>query len=168
MKPRHKRFALIIGGVAVLAVAAGLVLYALNSNIVFFYTPTQVAQQEAPKGRNFRIGGLVETGSVQRDGTQVTFRVTDNVRQIPVAFTGSLPDLFREGKGVVAQGSLGANGIFTATEVLAKHDENYMPPEAAEALRQAGHPVDAKGAGSGAAKGAGTGAANGAGGAVQP
>jgi cytochrome c-type biogenesis protein CcmE len=168
VKPRHKRFALIIGGVAVLAVAAGLVLYALNSNIVFFYTPTQVAQQEAPKGRNFRIGGLVETGSVQRDGTQVTFRVTDNVRQIPVAFTGSLPDLFREGKGVVAQGSLGANGIFTATEVLAKHDENYMPPEAAEALRQAGHPVDAKGAGSGAAKGAGTGAANGAGGAVQP
>jgi len=160
VKPRHKRFALIIGGVAVLAVAAGLVLYALNSNIVFFYTPTQVAQQEAPKGRNFRIGGLVEAGSVQRDGTQVTFRVTDNVRQIPVAFTGSLPDLFREGKGVVAQGSLGADGIFTATEVLAKHDENYMPPEAAEALRQAGHPVDAKGAG--------TGAANGAGGAAQP
>ena len=138
MKPRHRRFALIIGGVAVLATAAGLVLYALNSNIVFFYTPTQVAQQEAPKGRNFRIGGLVETGSVQREGTRVTFRVTDNVRQIPVAYTGSLPDLFREGKGVVAQGSLGADGVFTASEVLAKHDENYMPPEVAKAIKEAG------------------------------
>jgi cytochrome c-type biogenesis protein CcmE len=162
MKPRHRRFALIIGGVAVLATAAGLVLYALNSNIVFFYTPTQVAQQEAPKGRNFRIGGLVETGSVQREGTRVTFRVTDNVRQIPVAYTGSLPDLFREGKGVVAQGSLGTDGVFTASEVLAKHDENYMPPEAAEALRQAGHPVGGKGAASG------SGTVRGAGGAVQP
>jgi cytochrome c-type biogenesis protein CcmE len=164
MRPRHKRFALIIGGVAVLAIAAGLVLYALNSNIVFFYTPTQVAQEEAPKGRNFRIGGLVETGSVQREGTRVTFRVTDNVRQIPVAYTGSLPDLFREGKGVVAQGSLGADGVFTASEVLAKHDENYMPPEAAEALRQAGHPMGDKGAS--AASGAGT--VKGAGSAVQP
>ncbi len=143
MKPRHKRFALIVGGVAVLATAVGLVLYALNSNIVFFYTPTQVAQQEAPTGRNFRIGGLVESGSVQRDGTRVTFRVTDNARQIQVAYTGSLPDLFKEGKGVVAQGRLGADGTFTASEVLAKHDENYMPPEAAEALRQAGHPTDA-------------------------
>ncbi len=158
MKPRHKRFALILGGIAVLGIATGLVLYALNSNIVFFYTPTQVAQQEAPKGRNFRIGGLVETGSVQRDGTRVTFRVTDNARQIPVAYTGSLPDLFREGKGVVAQGSLGADGVFTATEVLAKHDENYMPPEAAEALRQAGHPMGAKGGNSGGANG-GAGAA---------
>jgi cytochrome c-type biogenesis protein CcmE len=166
MKPRHKRFALILGGVAVLGIAAGLVLYALNSNIVFFYTPTQVAQEEAPKGRNFRIGGLVETGSVQREGTRVTFRVTDNVRQIPVAYTGSLPDLFREGKGVVAQGSLGADGLFTASEVLAKHDENYMPPEAAEALRQAGHPVDAAGsAGRDAATGGG---ANGVSRAAQP
>ena len=164
MKPRHKRLALIVGGVAVLGIAAGLVLYALNSNIVFFYTPTQVAQQEAPKGRNFRIGGLVETGSVQRDGTRVTFRVTDNAREIPVAYTGSLPDLFREGKGVVAQGSLGADGVFTATEVLAKHDENYMPPEAAEALRQAGHPMGAKGAAGG---GANSGASSGAG-AAQP
>jgi cytochrome c-type biogenesis protein CcmE len=141
MTRRQKRLALILGGVAALGVAIGLVLYALNSNIVFFFTPTQVARQEAPKGRNFRIGGLVEPGSVQRDGTRVTFRVTDNVRQIPVAYTGSLPDLFKEGKGVVAQGSLGADGTFTATEVLAKHDENYMPPEAAEALKQAGHPV---------------------------
>jgi len=164
MKPRHKRLALIVGGIAVLGIAAGLVLYALNSNIVFFYTPTQVAQQEAPKGRDFRIGGLVETGSVQRDGTRVTFRVTDNAREIPVAFTGSLPDLFREGKGVVAQGSLGADGVFTATEVLAKHDENYMPPEAAEALRQAGHPMGLKG---GAGGGANSGASSGAG-AAQP
>ena len=141
MTRRQKRLALILGGVATLGVAIALVLYALNSNIVFFFTPTQVAQQEAPKGRHFRIGGLVEPGSLQRDGTRVTFRVTDNVRQIPVAYTGSLPDLFKEGKGVVAQGSLGADGIFTATEVLAKHDENYMPPEAAEALKQAGHPT---------------------------
>ncbi len=145
MKPRQKRLAFILGGVAVVAVAVGLVLYALNSNIVFFYTPTQVAQQEAPRGRHFRIGGLVQMGSVARDGTRVTFIVTDNVRQIPVAFTGSLPDLFKEGKGVVAQGSLGEDGTFAATEVLAKHDENYMPPEAAEALKQAGHPSGATG-----------------------
>jgi cytochrome c-type biogenesis protein CcmE len=149
VKPRQKRFALIVGGVAALGIAVGLVLYALNSNIVFFYTPTQVAHQEAPRDRHFRIGGLVEPGSVQRDGTLVKFRVTDNVRQIPVAYTGSLPDLFKEGKGVVAQGRLGADGTFTASEVLAKHDENYMPPEAAEALKQAGHPV---GAGSGGAQ----------------
>ena len=145
MRARQKRLALIVAGVAALGVAVGLVLYALNSNIVFFYTPTQVAQQEAPRGRHFRIGGLVQAGSVSRDGTRVTFVVTDNVRQIPVAFTGSLPDLFREGKGVVAQGSLGADGTFAATEVLAKHDENYMPPEAAEALKQAGHPAGAGG-----------------------
>jgi cytochrome c-type biogenesis protein CcmE len=143
MTKRQKRLAIVIGGVAALGVAIGLVLYALNSNIVFFFTPTQVAQDEAPRGRSFRIGGLVEPGSLQRDGTRVTFTVTDNVRQVPVAYTGSLPDLFKEGKGVVAQGRIGADGVFVATEVLAKHDENYMPPEAAEALRQAGHPVDA-------------------------
>ena len=148
MIARRKRFALIVAGVAALGVAVGLVLYALNSNIVFFYTPTQVAQQEAPRGRHFRIGGLVQAGSVVRDGTRVTFVVTDNARHIPVAFTGSLPDLFKEGKGVVAQGSLGQDGTFTATEVLAKHDENYMPPEAAEALKQAGHPSAATGMGS--------------------
>ncbi len=144
MTPRQKRLAWIVGGVAVLAVAAGLVLTALSSNIVFFYTPTQVARDEVPHERNFRIGGLVALGSVQRDGTRVSFVVTDNVNQVPVAYTGSLPDLFREGKGVVAQGRLEANGHFVASEVLAKHDENYMPPEAEEALRQAGHPVDAK------------------------
>ncbi len=143
MRARHKRMGLILGGLAIFGIAVGLVLYALNSNIVFFYTPTQVAQQEAPQGRHFRIGGLVEPGSVERDGTRVSFVVTDNVRQIKVTYTGSLPDLFREGKGVVAQGSLGADGRFSASEVLAKHDENYMPPEAAEALRQAGHPVGA-------------------------
>ena len=144
MTPRQKRLAWIVGGVAVLAVAAGLVLTALNSNIVFFYTPTQVANAEVPRERNFRIGGLVAPGSVQRDGTRVSFIVTDNVNHVPVAYTGSLPDLFREGKGVVAQGRLEANGHFVASEVLAKHDENYMPPEAEEALRQAGHPVDGK------------------------
>jgi cytochrome c-type biogenesis protein CcmE len=149
MKPRHKRLAFIVSGVAVLGTAVGLVLYALNSNIVFFYTPTQVAQQEAPRGRHFRIGGLVQPGSVVRDGTRVSFVVTDNAREIPVAFTGSLPDLFKEGKGVVAQGSLGDDGTFAATEVLAKHDENYMPPEAAEALKQAGHPSGVAGPGKG-------------------
>ncbi len=143
MTPRQKRLGWIVGGVATLSVAAGLVLYALNSNIVFFFTPTQVAQDEAPKNRAFRIGGLVAPGSVVRDGTQVRFVVTDNSRQIPVSYTGTLPDLFREGKGVVAQGQLDAQGRFVAKEVLAKHDENYMPPEAAEALRQAGHPVGA-------------------------
>ena len=148
MRPRHRRLALILGAAAVFGVAVGLVLYALNSNIVFFYTPTQVAQQEAPKGRNFRVGGLVQPGSLQRDSTRVSFVVTDNVRQIPVTYTGSLPDLFKEGKGVVAQGRLGVDGTFTASEVLAKHDENYMPPEAAEALRRAGHPVGAGSAGS--------------------
>lgn len=141
MTPRRRRLALVLGGIAVLSIATGLVLYALNSNIVFFFTPTQVAQAQAPKDRNFRIGGLVEPGSVQRDGTRVTFRVTDNIQRIAVTYTGSLPDLFKEGKGVVAQGRLNADGTFNASEVLAKHDENYMPPEAAEALRQAGHPT---------------------------
>ena len=141
MTPRQKRLGWITGGIATLAVAVALVLYALQSNIVFFFTPTQVARDEAPKNRAFRIGGLVEPGSVKREGTNVRFVVTDNAKQIPVAYTGTLPDLFREGKGVVAQGRLDPQGHFVANEVLAKHDENYMPPEAAEALRQAGHPV---------------------------
>ena len=143
MTPRRKRLTWIIAGLAALGVAVGLVLYALNSNIVFFYTPTQVANREAPEGRSFRIGGLVEPGSLQREGTRVSFRVTDNAQVIPVSYVGTLPDLFREGKGVVAQGRLGPDGQFSASEVLAKHDENYMPPEAEEALRKAGHPVDA-------------------------
>jgi cytochrome c-type biogenesis protein CcmE len=137
MKPRHRRIALIVAGLAALGVAAGLVLNAFRSNLVFFFTPTQVAAHEAPQGRTFRIGGLVEQGSVQRDGVQVRFVVTDTVKQVPVVFSGILPDLFKEGKGVVAQGKLGGDGVFAASEVLAKHDENYMPPEAADALERA-------------------------------
>ena len=139
MKPRHKRIALIVAGLAVLGIAATLVLNAFRSNLVFFFTPTQVASHEAPQNRNFRIGGLVEKGSVQRqaDGVTVRFVVTDMAKNVTVAYTGILPDLFKEGKGVVAQGKLGADGVFTASEVLAKHDANYMPPEAADALERA-------------------------------
>ncbi|WP_428425141.1 cytochrome c maturation protein CcmE [Methylibium sp.] len=138
MKPRHKRLALIVGIVAAVGVAAALVLDAFQSNLVFFYSPAQVAAKEAPLGRTFRLGGLVDSGSVQRDGLVVRFVVTDTVQSIPVRYQGILPDLFKEGKGVVAQGQLGADGVFVAREVLAKHDENYMPPEAAAALKQAG------------------------------
>jgi cytochrome c-type biogenesis protein CcmE len=139
MKPRHKRMALIVVGLAILGIAATLVLNAFRSNLVFFFTPTQVVAHEAPQGRNFRIGGLVEKGSIQRqpDGVTVRFVVTDTAKSVPVAFTGILPDLFKEGKGVVAQGKLGADGVFLASEVLAKHDENYMPPEAADAVERA-------------------------------
>jgi cytochrome c-type biogenesis protein CcmE len=141
MTPRQKRFAWIAVGLVVLATAIGLVLYALSSNIVFFFTPTQIAADEAPKGRAFRVGGLVESGSVKREGIDVRFNVTDGAKAIPVTYRGTLPDLFKEGKGVVAQGTIGADGVFKASEVLAKHDENYMPPEAAEALERAGHPI---------------------------
>ena len=139
MKPRHKRFALIAAGVAALGLAAFLVLNAFEKNLVFFFTPTQVAANEAPRERTFRIGGLVEPGSVKRqaDGVSVQFVVTDTAKSIPVVYRGVLPDLFKEGKGVVTQGKLGADGVFAASEVLAKHDENYMPPEAAEALNKA-------------------------------
>lgn len=138
MKPRHKRFAFIIGALAALGVAATLVLNAFEENLVFFFTPTQVVNGEAPKNRAFRIGGMVKDGSVQRDGVNVRFVVTDTVNDVPVAYTGILPDLFREGKGVVAQGKLDDSGKgFKATEVLAKHDENYMPPEAQHALDKA-------------------------------
>ena len=139
MKPRHRRFAWIGAGVAVLAVAVGLVLNAFQSNLVFFFTPTQVVSNEAPQGRTFRVGGLVEEKSLQRapDGITVRFNVTDTAKTIPVVYTGILPDLFKEGKGVVAQGSLAPDGTFKATEVLAKHDENYMPPEAGAALEAA-------------------------------
>ena len=140
MKARHRRFAWIGGGIAVLGVAAALVLNAFQSNLVFFLTPSQVAANEAPHNRNFRIGGLVEAGSVTRakDGLTVRFNVTDTVKTIPVVYVGILPDLFREGKGVVAQGRIDGDGTFKASEVLAKHDENYMPPEAADALKRAG------------------------------
>ena len=139
MKPRHKRIALIVAGLAILGSAATLVLSAFRSNLVFFFTPTQVVAHEAPQGRNFRIGGLVEKGSVKRqpNGVTVRFIVTDTAKSVPVLFTGILPDLFKEGKGVVAQGKLGADGVFAASEVLAKHDENYMPPEAADAVERA-------------------------------
>jgi cytochrome c-type biogenesis protein CcmE len=139
MKPRHKRLALIAAGLAVLAIAAGLVLNAFRSNLVFFFSPSQIAAGEAPKDRAFRIGGLVVDGSLKRagDGLTVQFVVTDTAQSIPVVYKGILPDLFREGKGVVAQGRLGTDGLFHADEVLAKHDENYMPPDAAHALEQA-------------------------------
>jgi cytochrome c-type biogenesis protein CcmE len=137
MKPRHRRFAWIAAGIALLGVAVALVLNAFQSNLVFFFSPTDVAEQRAPQGRAFRIGGLVETKSVKRDGLTVRFNVTDTARTIPVVYTGILPDLFREGKGVVAQGKLESDGVFKASEVLAKHDENYMPPEAAAAIGKA-------------------------------
>jgi len=139
MKPRHKRFVAIAVGIAGLGLAATLVLSAFQKNLVFFFTPTQVADKEAPIGRSFRIGGMVEVGSVKRDadGVTVRFAVTDTARSMPVEYRGPLPDLFKEGKGVVAQGKLSESGIFHASEVLAKHDENYMPPEAAEAVKKA-------------------------------
>jgi cytochrome c-type biogenesis protein CcmE len=139
MKPRHKRVALITGGVASIALAAALVLNAFRSNLVFFFTPSQIAAGEAPRDRAFRIGGMVVAGSLKRqaDGLTVHFTVTDTAKNVPVVYKGILPDLFREGKGVVAQGRLATDGSFRADEVLAKHDENYMPPEAAHALEQA-------------------------------
>jgi cytochrome c-type biogenesis protein CcmE len=130
---------MIVGGLAALGVVAALVLSAFRENLVFFFTPSQVVANEAPQGRTFRIGGMVEKGSVKReaDGVTVRFVVTDTVKAMPVTYRGPLPDLFREGKGVVAQGRLDAGGVFRASEVLAKHDENYMPPEAASAVKQA-------------------------------
>ena len=144
MKARHKRFMWIAMGLLVIALAVTLVLRAFNSNLVFFFTPSEVAQNKAPQDRTFRLGGLVTAGSLQRqpDGLTVKFAVTDTVKTIPVSYTGILPDLFKEGKGVIAQGKVGADGVFRASEVLAKHDENYMPPEAAEALKKAGHPIE--------------------------
>jgi cytochrome c-type biogenesis protein CcmE len=138
MKARHKRFALVGTGLAALGLASWLVLSAFQQNMVFFYTPAQVHSGEAPKGRSFRIGGMVENGSLRRhaDGVTVSFAVSDRIKTIPVTYHGILPDLFKEGKGVVAQGRLQGDGQFRAEEVLAKHDENYMPPEAAYALEQ--------------------------------
>jgi cytochrome c-type biogenesis protein CcmE len=139
MKPRTRRALAVVVGLSLVGGASALVLNAFNDNLVFFFSPTQVMAREAPQGRSFRIGGLVEAGSVQR-GTQdlkLDFVVTDGAQRVPVRYTGLLPDLFQEGKGVVAQGKLGADGVFHADQVLAKHDENYMPPEAAHALEQA-------------------------------
>ena len=137
LSPRQTRFTLIAAGVLVLAAAAAFVLNAFQSNLVFFFTPTQVLNGEAPLNKTFRIGGLVKVGSLQREGTDVRFVVTDTAQDIEVRYSGLLPDLFKEGKGVVAQGRLDAQGHMTATEVLAKHDENYMPPEAKHALDKA-------------------------------
>ena len=139
MKPRQKRMAFVAAGLGLMAIAAALVLNAFRSNLVFYFTPSQVHSHEAPQGRSFRLGGLVEQGSLQReaDGLAVQFVVTDTTRSVPVVFRGMLPDLFREGKGVVTQGKLDLSGIFRADEVLAKHDENYMPPAAKDAIDKA-------------------------------
>jgi cytochrome c-type biogenesis protein CcmE len=139
VKTRHKRIALIVGGLAILGLVAALVLNAFQSNLVFFFSPTQVAAGEAPKGKSFRVGGLVKAGSIKRepDGVTLRFVMTDIEKDMTVAYKGILPDLFREGKGAVAQGQLREDGVFIASEVLAKHDENYMPPEAAKALSDA-------------------------------
>jgi cytochrome c-type biogenesis protein CcmE len=136
MKTRHKRLAIAAGVLCAIAAAAALVMNAFQSNLVFFFSPSQVAAKEAPTGRTFRLGGLVEAGSVKRDGVVVNFVVTDTAKTVPVRYQGILPDLFKEGKGVVAQGQMNG-GVFEAREVLAKHDENYMPPEAAEAVKRA-------------------------------
>jgi cytochrome c-type biogenesis protein CcmE len=136
MKPRHKRIAIAAAVLVVLGIVVALVLSAFQSNLVFFYSPSQIANKEAPAGRTFRLGGLVVANSVKRDGVRVNFAVTDTAQTVAVRYDGILPDLFKEGKGVVAQGQL-RDGVFEAKEVLAKHDENYMPPEAAEALKNA-------------------------------
>jgi cytochrome c-type biogenesis protein CcmE len=145
MKRRHKRIAFILVGLAGLAVAAYLVANAFRNNLVFFFSPTQVAAKEAPVGRTFRIGGLVQEGTLKRDndGLTVRFTVTDTAANVPVVYKGILPDLFKEGRGCVAQGRIGADGVFQADQVLAKHDENYMPPEAGQAIDKAKHAREA-------------------------
>ncbi|ODT05589.1 MAG: cytochrome c biogenesis protein CcmE [Kaistia sp. SCN 65-12] len=138
MTPKRRRLWLLIGSLGTLGVAAALVLSALNDNLVFFYSPTQVAEKSLGPDRRFRLGGLVEAGSVQKDGQIVRFTVTDTNKTVAVVYRGILPDLFREGQGVIAEGALGSDGVFAAREVLAKHDENYMPPEVAKAIKEAG------------------------------
>ncbi|MEK8028510.1 cytochrome c maturation protein CcmE [Pseudaquabacterium rugosum] len=140
MKPRHRRLAWLVGSVLLVGAITALVLDAFRSNLVFFYTPTQVMQQQVPQGRSFRLGGLVEDGSLRRQGLDVQFRIHDGVQAVPVVYRGALPDLFKEGKGAVAQGRWQA-GRFEARELLAKHDENYMPPEAAAALHTPAGPA---------------------------
>jgi len=139
MKRRHKRIIFIVCCLCALGLAAWLVLAAFKNNLVFFFSPTQIASKEAPVGRTFRIGGLVENGSLKRDqdGLTIRFTVTDTANTIPVVYKGILPDLFKEGRGCVAQGKVGSDGVFYADQIMAKHDENYMPPEAARALDQA-------------------------------
>jgi len=139
MKKRHKRITFIVASLAALGLATWLVLGAFRQNLVFFFSPTQVATKEAPVNKTFRIGGLVENGSLKRenDGLTIRFTVTDTANTIPVVYKGILPDLFKEGRGCVAQGRVGSDGVFYADQIMAKHDENYMPPEAARALDQA-------------------------------
>lgn len=139
MKPRQKRFMFIAVGLAAIGLAVGLVLYSLKGNVNLYFTPSDVFDGKAPVGKSFRIGGLVEEGSIKRekDGLSVSFAITDTHKTIPVIYTGILPDLFKEGKGVVAQGRMEEGGIMRAEEVLAKHDENYMPPEAMDAMNKA-------------------------------
>jgi cytochrome c-type biogenesis protein CcmE len=145
MTPRARRFVLVAVMLGAVAIAIALVASAFRSNLVFFYSPSDIAAQQAPAARTFRLGGLVESGSVVRapDGVTLRFVVTDTAQRVPVEYRGLLPDLFKEGKGVVAQGKLGSDGVFRADEVLAKHDENYMPPEAADAVERA-HKANAK------------------------
>ena len=145
MKRRHKRIAFILVGLAGLSIAAFLVASAFRNNLVFFFSPTQVAAKEAPVNRTFRVGGLVQDGSLKRetDGLTVRFIVTDTVANVPVVYKGILPDLFKEGKGCVAQGRMDSAGVFHAEQVLAKHDENYMPPEAGQAIDKAKHAKEA-------------------------
>ena len=143
MKRRHKRIAFIAVGLAGLGLAAYLAASAFRNNLVFFFSPTQVAAKEAPVGRTFRIGGLVQEGTLKREGLNVQFTVTDTAASIPVVYNGILPDLFKEGRGCVAQGKIGTDGVFHAEQVLAKHDENYMPPEAGQALDKAKHAREA-------------------------
>ncbi len=145
MKRRHKRIVFILVGLAGLSVAAFLVSSAFRNNLVFFFSPTQVAAKEAPINRTFRVGGLVQDGSLKResDGLTVRFIVTDTAASVPVVYKGILPDLFKEGKGCVAQGRMDSDGVFHAEQVLAKHDENYMPPEAGQAIDKAKHAKDA-------------------------
>jgi cytochrome c-type biogenesis protein CcmE len=138
MKPKRRRLAFVVVGMVLLGAAAGLVLWAMQDTLVFFYSPSELMTKHIPPERNLRIGGLVEEGSLARDGATVRFRVTDMAETIPVVYTGILPDLFREGQGVVAEGRMGADGVFVAAEVLAKHDENYMPKEVVDALKKSG------------------------------
>ena len=148
MKPKRRRLYFVIAGMALLGVAAGLVLYAMNDTLVFFYSPSELLAKQVPPGRTLRIGGLVETGSVARDadGTTVHFRVTDTAKTVAVVYQGILPDLFREGQGVVAEGTMSQDGVFVAAEVLAKHDENYMPKEVVDALKKSGRWQEGAGA----------------------
>ena len=145
MKRRHKRIGFIVAGLAGLGIAVALVLNAFQQNLVFFFSPTQVAAKEAPVNRTFRVGGLVEKGTFKRDNDGLTahFTITDTAKTLPVVYKGILPDLFKEGKGCVAQGHIGSDGVFYADQVLAKHDENYMPPQAGQAIDAAKHEREA-------------------------